>query len=159
MSSFKPLLAPDDKVDLSKLEYPILASYKYDGIRCIFKNGEMLSRNMKPIANIKLHEKFKALKEFSKEEGFILDGEIYTHELNFPELSGLCRRLEAEVPESMKFYCFDILDEGMMEDVYFIVRYTMMKKYIARFQDIALPVLHATLESPEHVESYFEKAL
>jgi DNA ligase-1 len=37
--------------DLSKLKFPLLASPKFDGIRCIVKGGQALSRNLKPIPN------------------------------------------------------------------------------------------------------------
>lgn len=58
--AFRPLLA--EKVDLSILEYPILASPKYDGFRCIINGGGLpVSRNMKPIANVYVCGKLKEL--------------------------------------------------------------------------------------------------
>ncbi len=55
----KPMLAatPDT---LDNLEYPVLASPKYDGIRCIVINGEAFSRNLKPIPNRHIARTIKA---------------------------------------------------------------------------------------------------
>lgn len=49
---FKPMLSASlDGVDLSTLKYPLIASPKLDGIRCIMRDGVAYSRNMKPIRN------------------------------------------------------------------------------------------------------------
>lgn len=48
----KPLLAVD--ADLSKLSYPLLASPKLDGIRCLITEAGPVSRKLKPIPNKKL---------------------------------------------------------------------------------------------------------
>ncbi len=45
----RPLLA--GKCELGKLEYPVLATPKLDGIRALFLNGKLVSRNFKPIPN------------------------------------------------------------------------------------------------------------
>jgi len=45
----KPLLAT--KADFSKIEYPVLATPKLDGIRCLMVDGVAMSRSMKPIPN------------------------------------------------------------------------------------------------------------
>lgn len=50
--TFKPMLSASlDGVDLSTLRYPLVASPKLDGYRCIVINGVAYSRNMKPIPN------------------------------------------------------------------------------------------------------------
>jgi DNA ligase-1 len=46
----KPMLAVD-AADISKLVYPVLASPKLDGIRCLKVGGQALSRKFKPIPN------------------------------------------------------------------------------------------------------------
>lgn len=50
MASFKPLLA-EPVENLDALRYPLYASPKYDGIRCIIINGVATSRSLKPIPN------------------------------------------------------------------------------------------------------------
>lgn len=50
MTTFKPLLA-ETAEDLSALRFPLLASPKLDGIRCVKLDGKALSRKLKPIPN------------------------------------------------------------------------------------------------------------
>lgn len=71
MSNFRPLLA--EKADMSKVEFPLLASPKYDGFRCLVVGGNPVSRNMKPIAN---HYVYGKLKEINLPK---LDGELLTY--------------------------------------------------------------------------------
>lgn len=50
--TFKPLLA--SKIDADRLEeltYPLIASPKVDGIRCLLYGGQAVSRKLKPIQN------------------------------------------------------------------------------------------------------------
>lgn len=48
--TFKPLLAYTVK-DAEALRYPVLASPKLDGIRCVIHNDQPVSRTLKPIPN------------------------------------------------------------------------------------------------------------
>jgi DNA ligase-1 len=67
--NFKPMLSASlDGVDLSTLRYPLLASPKLDGVRCIVWEGVAYSRNAKPIRN-------KHIQEWAK-EFHNLDGEL-----------------------------------------------------------------------------------
>lgn len=51
MTLLRPMLAADCKGDLSVLRFPLLASFKLDGIRCLIVNGKPVSRTLKPIRN------------------------------------------------------------------------------------------------------------
>lgn len=71
-SVFRPLLA--EKVKLDTLKYPVFASPKYDGFRCIVNTmGEPVSRNMKPVANNYVRGKLQEMKLPR------LDGELLTY--------------------------------------------------------------------------------
>ena len=67
----KPMLA-DTCEDTSKLKFPVLASPKLDGIRCLVREGVALSRNLKPIPNQHVQEWAATLREVL--EGW--DGEL-----------------------------------------------------------------------------------
>lgn len=69
MPTIKPMLAatPDT---LTTLQYPVIASPKYDGIRCIVIGGKALTRSLKPIPNPHIRKTIEA----SGING--LDGEI-----------------------------------------------------------------------------------
>lgn len=49
--TFRPMLAGKAPANLDDLTYPVLASPKLDGIRCLIRDGEAVSRTMKPIPN------------------------------------------------------------------------------------------------------------
>lgn len=65
---FRPMLATN--MDVKLLKYPLLCSFKLDGVRAIVRQGVLLSRTLKPIPNYRVQEKF-ALPEY---EGW--DGEL-----------------------------------------------------------------------------------
>ena len=64
---FKPLLAAN--IDLTKLEFPLLASYKLDGIRCLLLD-DVVSRTNKTIPNDYIRSKLLPYLELK------LDGEL-----------------------------------------------------------------------------------
>lgn len=77
--TFKPLLATAAD-DLEKLQFPLYASAKLDGYRCICINHTGLSRNLKPIRNNYVRNK---LEEYSSVlDGF--DGELCLSDLTAP---------------------------------------------------------------------------
>lgn len=57
--AIKPLLAT--KAEFDKIQYPILATPKLDGIRCLMVDGVAMSRSMKPIPNQYVQEQLKGL--------------------------------------------------------------------------------------------------
>jgi DNA ligase-1 len=58
--SFKPMLA-GKCTDVTKLTFPVLASLKLDGVRCLVIGGRLMSRTLKPIPNSKVQALFKGL--------------------------------------------------------------------------------------------------
>ncbi len=136
---FRPMLFPNKKTDLKTVNGTYLCSSKLDGIRCLFIDGEMYSRNMKPIRNVKLHEKFKRLKTFSKENGMILDGELYCPKMSFQDITSQVMSLDVEVDEHLRFYCFDFLypeKPNMTAEE----RYLAYKEISTAFCEVMFPV-------------------
>lgn len=66
--NFKPLLA--GKFDAAKQKFPVLASAKLDGVRCIIIDGVAMSRSLKPIPNEFVQ------KQIGKQKFNGLDGEL-----------------------------------------------------------------------------------
>lgn len=153
---FKPMLAPNDKIDLSEIRYPMFASTKLDGIRCIFKDGKMLSRSLKEIPNKQLQEKFQHLKDLSLTKRIILDGEIYGIKMSFQQITHfvMTEDLEGEeLPAELKFFCFDCLKD---EEDNFSDRYNMYKDL--RLANVTT-VQQILVNSKEEVEKMFDVAL
>ena len=168
MKTFRPIKAPNTQVpgktikeQAENLPLPLIASYKLDGIRCIFKEGNMYSCSLKNIPNEKLHERFALLKRFSKDNDVILDGELYAPSIPFNELSGVCRRLSSELPNDLSFYCFDYLQTSHgQEDSPFFERkinliYTEDKIGCEYFKVVD----QISLNTAEEVVSYFNEAI
>jgi DNA ligase-1 len=116
MKNFKPMLAPNEKIDISTVKYPLLVSYKLDGIRCIFKDGQMYSRALKQFPNIQLRERFRHIAKYTLETGLVFDGELLAKSITFNELSGITRQLDKNLPDDLFFYCFDcVIDNDFNE--------------------------------------------
>lgn len=107
MKNFKPMLAPNQVIDIKTLKYPLLVSYKLDGIRCIFKDGQMFSRALKQFPNIQLKDRFRHIAKYTLETGLVFDGELLAKSITFNELSGITRQLDKNLPDDLFFYCFD----------------------------------------------------
>lgn len=102
MTKFKPLLAA--KADLDKIRYPVLASPKLDGIRCLVHEGVAVTRSLKPIKN-KIIAEYLSDIDFS---GF--DGEIMTYVNGVPDDFNTVQSkvMSADKdPGEWKFWVFD----------------------------------------------------
>ena len=159
MNKFKPMLAPNQIIDIKSLKYPLLVSFKLDGVRCIFHNGEMTSRALKQFPNIQLRKKFEHLTKLSKDKNIILDGELLAKSLTFNELSGLTRQLDKEIPEDLIFYCFDSIKNDEF-DVPFKDRVTNTQKFITQIEEQYVSLLSQKLiTEPNDIQNLYEKAL
>lgn len=157
MKQFKPLLAPNEEIDIKILKYPLLASYKIDGIRCILKDGQMFSRSLKSFPNIRLRYHLAPLKNYCKDKNILLDGELYCPSLQFNELSGLCRQLDKPLPEDFKFYCFDMVRNNEFNEI-FCNRIDNLKQANIKENHMIL-VEEKEVNNPEEANRYYEEAL
>lgn len=143
----KPMLSATVE-DTSSLRYPLLASPKLDGIRALVLNGELVSRNLKPIRNVHVWNKF-SLKNL---EG--LDGELVLG----PHDSTVFRRTTSAVSRAMgaepvEFWVFDIF----MPHALFADRtaYLLEKPWPPGVQIVPQTWVH----NPHELELYEEKCL
>lgn len=100
----KPLLACNAPANLNSLPYPLFASVKLDGIRCVIKDGVALSRTLKPIRNQYI-QSLLGRPEFNG-----LDGELIVGD---PAASDCMRRTNSGVMSfegepDFRYYVFDI---------------------------------------------------
>jgi DNA ligase-1 len=102
MNAIKPMLAAN--ADLSKLQYPVYASPKLDGVRAIVYNNTVYSRSGKPIPNKHVQTLFGHLNG--------LDGELIvgnpTDEKVFQNTTSGVMSIEG-TPD-VYFYVFDSID-------------------------------------------------
>jgi len=101
MAINKPMLAVDAQ-DLSKLKYPLLASPKLDGIRCLKVGGQALSRKFKAIPNTYIREWIEA----NLPDG--VDGELMAGD-NFQQAQSSVMKVAGK-PE-FKYMLFDYVTD------------------------------------------------
>jgi DNA ligase-1 len=109
--TFKPMLAVDH--DPAKLNFPIYASPKLDGIRGCVKDGRLLSRSLKPIPN----KHVAAVLSQPIFEG--LDGELIVGQANDPGLMQACTSffMSHDKVQPFSYYVFDLHDDERGYDV------------------------------------------
>ena len=112
----KPLLAYTVE-DTSALKYPLFASVKLDGIRCLVIDGVAYSRNMKPIKN-EYVQKCIGKPEYNGLDGELIVGDIFAKDCYRQTNSGV---MSKDGEPDFKFYVFDRWD---MEKFKFETRYT-----------------------------------
>jgi DNA ligase-1 len=72
---FKPMLAAAlEEADLPRLQWPVFASAKLDGIRAVVVDGVIMSRNLRPIANKALQARY-GRKEYNGLDGELIAGD------------------------------------------------------------------------------------
>lgn len=178
---FKPMKAPHEETNLDEIQYPVLASYKLDGIRCLFIKGEMLSCSLKQIVNKQLMEKFASLIEYSKENNCIFDGEIYSPKIPFSLISSCvmtidhndkkavktwlekCEEHEVDISReeavnSLKFHVFDCVQNDNF-DTSFKDRLKNVERFLDDWNKLVEILIHVYINSKQEVDDYFEKAL
>lgn len=115
ISKIRPMLANKYENRKKYVKYPCYVQPKLDGIRCLayIKNNEviLMSRNNKLFIHLD-HIKKKLLKH---DFDYILDGELFTKELEFGEISGLVRKeiLDTEDNKKIKkiqYHIYDIIN-------------------------------------------------
>jgi DNA ligase-1 len=99
--TFKPLLAATLE-DLQQLRFPVLASPKLDGLRCIIQDGVAVSRNLKPFRNVHVQHTLRGAIEG-------LDGELIVGSPNEGHVLGRTQSgiMSVEGMPEFKLYVFD----------------------------------------------------
>lgn len=102
---FKPMLASNVK-DFKALRFPAMVSPKLDGIRAMMQDGRLLSRSLKPIANVNVQEMFAGLPNGT-------DGELIVgNPADNPYLRTTPVVMSRKEPaDGVKLYVFDRFDE------------------------------------------------
>lgn len=110
----KPMLAHEYIKYKDKINWPAIAQYKIDGVRCIYYDGSFYTRNGKPIIGVP-----KLLAEVSSivPKGTVIDGELYSKELTFQEIVSVVRRSVclSEDPK-IEYWMFDIINDSRCID-------------------------------------------
>lgn len=132
------------------LHYPLYIQPKIDGLRCLAHPNGLFSRTGCPFLGLDaIKNDLKTY--FMKYDGYVVDGELYSDEMPFEELSGYCRR-QKEIPSGKKvvFHVFDVIpptDIGFEDRLRFFPKET---------ENIRL-VLTQQIEKPDQIEENLRK--
>lgn len=115
LNNFKPLLA-GTVTDLEALRFPMIASPKLDGIRCVVVNGKALSRNLKSIPNKFIRESLEnyfqtPVRQDNKgnlfQTGYHVDGEIMLKSGDFNNVQSAVMSFDGE--PDFEYVIFDTI--------------------------------------------------
>jgi len=101
----KPMLATKC-TDKFKIRFPVLATPKLDGIRCLKINGRAISRTFKPIPNPYI----RGMIEQNLPNG--VDGEIMIPGKTFGEITGIVMSSKSTEPIEFQYWVFDFVSDG-----------------------------------------------
>ena len=113
-----PGLIPEFKVQLANKYDPgkkyknqlWAATRKMDGLRCVFKNGKLYTRNGKEVVGFEhIVDELKTLGDFS-----LIDGELYSPDVAFEQIQGYVTRNKNVVVEDKQKIFFNIF--AMLKD-------------------------------------------
>lgn len=150
--SFKPTLAAEAPGDLSTLPFPMLASFKLDGIRCIITEDGPRTRSLKPFPNAHTQRLLSELPVGLDGEVCVLDA---AGKVDFRETTGDVRR-EAGEPD-IRFYVFD----DFTNPAPFADRYTDLQHMDDEggFPDWCFALEQREVNSAEEIDAMFADAL
>lgn len=157
----KPMLASPlenskgEQMSFSDLKYPLMASIKLDGIRCLRVDGKTLSRSFKPIPNKYIQKRMNELNVNN------LDGELVTYNEDgsvrtFNEIQGDIMSEDGE--PNFKFEIFDYM---VMEDLHFQGRYQYLEVLFASgsLPDFCKLVKHELILDENQLTSFEDQAV
>lgn len=116
-TGYKPMLAHDYHSRAHDIKFPCFVQPKLDGVRAVIykESNEILIQTRSGDFYSDFDDLRQSLQSFFTKYNIVLDGELYTKELSFEELTGLCRRKtkskeQLEKLKIIKFHIFDLYD-------------------------------------------------
>jgi ATP-dependent DNA ligase len=102
----------DDKPK-DALVFPVYVQPKLDGIRCLVyqKNGQWVFQSR----NHTVFQPFPHL-ETVLPKGYILDGELYKHDLDFQAITSIVRKKNHPDLSQLQYHVYDVITEGTFEE-------------------------------------------
>ena len=152
---YPPMLAYDYNKRSEYIKFPCHVQPKLDGVRAVAHNNKLYSRNWNIFPELP-----HIITELSLiKENIILDGEMYTDDINFESIVGLVRKghkSDEELANSYKLYynVFDCIDTSLP----FTKRYALLQSLFTKytFKHIRL-VKTETCQSKANVDTYLTK--
>lgn len=150
---FKPLLAPGETPFtysdyFRKLQYPLLCSPKFDGIRCLTKSGYCMSRSFKMLPSRHVQNLFKNYQN--------LDGELIA---GHPTEDGVYNKTQSYVMSEdkvgdIKYYIFDYIEPSVLGKPFY-ERLELAEKLVKQLNDPNVTIVdHKLVENYDELIQY-----
>lgn len=117
--SFRPMLAHDYHKHTGKVQYPVDSQAKLDGCRCCigfgsgfgFEDGQLFIVSRQGIPFVMPHI-LADVEHMNIPQTIVLDGELYSHDEKFDDISGFIRNDDPECADKLRigFVIFDCCD-------------------------------------------------
>ena len=150
--NIKPLLAAKAP-DIHSLTYPLMASPKLDGIRCLVINGKAVTRTLKPIPN----DYIRTWIEQNAPSG--VDGEILLPMMTEPFSEVTSAVMSKSGEPDFVYAVFDVINSCETE-MAFEDRFELLRRFVVKSQHARLTkvprlhlVTHYTIDTPEDLET------
>ena len=153
---YYPMLAHPFNTKKKEIKYPCYVQPKLDGVRCVVVGESLFTRNgiaIPTLEHIKNELKLNT-------DNLVLDGELYTDDINFEKIVGLVKKAKKtpeEEENSLKIYLnvFDYIDTN--QD--FSERLSNLNKFFQRNKDLKYikQVKTEDCNNEEQVMEYLEK--
>ena len=160
---FEPMLAKKYVDYKDDIKFPVLVSRKIDGARLIATKSGLTTRNGKPYLNCR-HISNMLIPLFVKHPGWVIDCEIYSHDIPFERIMHVVRQMkptEEDIIESektVKIYIFDGIADDKQEG--FRSRFKTIKSEIIKLiPDLKYIVFVDNIEvnSHEDIKKYHDQ--
>lgn len=153
MTDFAPLLSASCD-DITKLRYPLLASPKLDGIRCVKLNGKALTRKLKPVPNHFVRNWI----EQNLPDG--IDGELMLRDRSLPFEKVSSAIMSHDGEPDFVFMAFDYFHE-CESGYHFHDRLSILQEFDFAFgvPERLLIVPHVLCQTPNELFSMMERNL
>lgn len=161
-ATFLPMLAHNYAKRQSDIKVPFYTQPKLDGVRVTItgisggSGGQLLSRTGKPYVGF--DHITEAVRKLGLKKGIILDGELFTFDLDFETICSVCRKSKVIDPNQklFKFYIFDMYDTNMKE-LTFEQRHNFLKGL--KLQDPLVLVQTTLVHSKDEIQEIHEDYL
>ena len=115
-ANFTPMLAQDYRKHAKKITFPCYVQPKLDGVRCVYYRGNLYSRTNKAFSFMeRITTQIQAVLSSENKE-LILDGELYTHDVNFQDMVGIVHKktltpADEKLLEKLELWVFDMISD------------------------------------------------
>lgn len=98
--------ARNDRLDLSRLKFPLFVSEKLNGWRCVVLAQSLLTKSHLEQPNRQLRGHLSDLIRLSA-EGWVFDGELYSPTRSLDELGSILKSHDVPIPDDVSLHIFD----------------------------------------------------